>query len=81
MSFTLADIKSATGITGDYQDSTIQEWVDEVVEFLKDAGVAEHHITAGLVARGVMDLWNYGVGNGKLSPYFYQRAIQLAFKN
>lgn len=76
----LADIKNALGITGSYQDATLQLYVDEVVAFLKDAGVSTANITNGIVARGVADLWNYGAGEGKLSSYFIQRAAQLALK-
>lgn len=78
---TLDAVKKATGITGGYQDDTIQEWFDEVVDFLKDAGVSEAHITDGIVARGVLDLWNLGAGEGKLSEYFKQRAAQLSYKS
>ena len=78
---TLDGVKKATGITGEYQDDTIQEWFDEVVDFLKDAGVSEAHITDGIVARGVLDLWNLGAGDGKLSEYFLQRAAQLSYKS
>ena len=53
LNFTLEDIKNASGITGDYQNATLQEWVDETVDFLRDAGVAESNITCGIVARGV----------------------------
>lgn len=77
---TLADVKNALGITGDYQDATLQLYFDEVVEFLVDAGVTRSNITCGIVARGVSDLWNYGSGEGKLSEYFYQRAVQLSLK-
>jgi hypothetical protein len=77
---TLDDVKNALGITGDYQNATLQIYFDEVVSFLIDAGVAETHITGGIVARGVSDLWNYGAADGKLSPYFMQRAAQLALK-
>ena len=77
---TLEEVKNALGITGDYQDNTLQVYFDEVVGFLRDAGVAQSNITSGLVARGVSDLWNYGSGNGKLSEYFYHRAAQLSFK-
>lgn len=77
---TLSDVKSALGITGDYQDSTLQMWMDEVVAVLKDAGVSESTMTVGIIARGVSDLWNYGAGDGKLSPYFLQRATQLSYK-
>ena len=77
---TLADVKKALGITGDYQDDTLQKYIDEVVDFLVDAGVTRSNITCGIVARGVSDLWNYGSGDGKLSQYFMQRAAQLSFK-
>lgn len=77
---TLANVKTALGITGNYQDATLQIYFDEVVAVLIDAGVAESLITDGIVARGVADLWNYGAGEGKLSEYFMQRATQLAYK-
>lgn len=80
MNVTLEQVKAALGIVGDYQDTTLQVYFDETVEFLKDAGVSEANITAGVVARGVSDLWNYGAGDGKLSPYFIQRAAQLSYK-
>lgn len=76
----LDSVKLALGITGDFQDATISEYIDEVVAFLKDAGVAASNVTPGIVARGVSDLWNYGAGEGKLSPYFIQRATQLSYK-
>lgn len=76
----LADVKNALGITGDYQDETLKIYISEVADFLIDAGVPERHITSGIVARGVSDLWNYGSGEGKLSQYFMQRAAQLSFK-
>lgn len=77
---TLDDVKAALGVTGDYQDGTLQVYYDEVVSFLTDAGVAADRITAGLIARGISDLWNYGGAEGKLSEYFIQRASQLAYK-
>ena len=77
---TLTEVKSALGITGNYQDDTLQLYVDEVTDFLKGAGVAANNITTGIVARGVSDLWNYGSGEGKLSDYFKQRAVQLCYK-
>lgn len=76
----LDDVKSAIGVTGTYLDNTIQVYIDEVVAFLEDAGVAESNITSGIIARGVSDLWNYGAGTGSLSEYFKMRAIQLALK-
>lgn len=80
MNVTLDDVKNALGITGDYLDTTLQIYFDEVVDFLQDAGVKQSNITKGIVARGVSDLWNYGAGEGKLSSYFMQRAAQLAYK-
>lgn len=77
---TLENVKNALGITGNYQDATLQVWMDEVVEVLQDAGVSKSNMTAGIIARGVSDLWNYGAGDGKLSPYFMQRAAQLSYK-
>lgn len=80
MNVTLEQVKAALGIVGDYQDATLQVYFDEAVAFLIDAGVSEANITAGVVARGVSDLWNYGAGDGVLSPYFMQRAAQLSYK-
>lgn len=76
----LDKVKDALGVTGDYQDSTLQAYIDEVTAFLEDAGVKNSYITSGVIARGVADLWNYGAGEGKLSSYFMQRATQLALK-
>lgn len=73
-------VKTALNITGNYQDNTIQEYIDEVEAFLFDAGVLSKNITSGIVSRGVADLWNYGAGEGKLSTYFIQRASQLSYK-
>lgn len=76
----LYSVKNSLGITGDYQDATLREYIVEVEAFLVDAGVAKARITPGIVSRGVADLWNYGGGEGKFSPYFIQRASQLALK-
>ena len=76
----LTKVKKALGIEDTYQDSTLQEYIDEVTTFLQDAGVKSANITSGLVARGVADLWNYGAADGKLSEYFMQRATQLSYK-
>ena len=73
-------VKLALNVTGDYQDETIAQYIDEVVAFLTDAGVVASKITPGIVARGVSDLWQYGTTDGKLSSYFMQRATQLSYK-
>jgi hypothetical protein len=77
---TLKDVKNGMSITHDYNDDTLQIYFDEVIDFIKESGVAEENITAGLVTRGVSDLWNYGGDKGVLSPYFLERATQLAYK-
>lgn len=78
---TLDDVKAALGVTGDYQNNTLQIYFDDVVDFLINSGIKPQNITSGIVARGVADLWNYGGGDGKLSSYFIQRAAQLKYKN
>ena len=78
----LNTVKNALGIQGNYQDATLQTYINEVNEYLLSAGVDAALINtetcAGAVARGVADLWQYGAGEGKLSPYFYERVIQLS---
>lgn len=76
----LTKVKNALGIQGAYLNDTIQEYIDEVTAFLTGAGIPKDKITAGIVARGVSDLWNYGSGEGKLSEYFLQRATQLSYR-
>lgn len=80
----LEKVKALLGITGTYQDTAINGWIKEVQQFLIDGGVPAEIATAetsvGVIARGVSDLWNYGAGDGKLSPYFIQRAVQLSYK-
>lgn len=80
MTATLAEVKNALGITGNYHDATLQVYFDEVVSYLIGAGVPSDKIISGTVARGVGDLWNYGGEGGKLSDYFKQRASQLALR-
>ena len=79
----LERIKSALGITGEYQDATLRIYIDEVIAYMVSAGVPTEVInadlSAGVIARGVTDLWNYNGGAGKLSDYFYQRVSQLAY--
>ena len=81
----LAKVKSALGITGNYQDTTLNIYIDEVKAYMKDAGVLESiinsDVSAGVISRGVTDLWNYGSNTGKLSDYFYQRVSQLSLSD
>ena len=79
----LEKVKSALGITGTYQDATLKIYIEEVIAYMRDAGVSteviDSEVSAGVIARGVTDLWNYNAGAGKLSDYFYQRVSQLAY--
>ena len=76
-------VKSALGITGNHLDNTLKIYIDEVKAYMDDAGVSaeviDSNVSAGVIARGVTDLWNYNGGAGKLSDYFYQRVSQLAY--
>ena len=81
----LTKVKSALGITGNYQDTTLNIYIDEVKFYMLDAGVPESvinsDVSAGVISRGVTDLWSYGTNDGKLSDYFYQRVSQLALSD
>lgn len=81
----LAKVKIALNITGTYQDNTLLEYIAETKNYLEDAGVSAEliasDISVGVITRGVSDLWNYGMGSVTFSEYFYQRAIQLRYKN
>jgi hypothetical protein len=80
----LAKVKTALGISGDYQNDTLTFYIDEVIEELVDAGVArriaESNAAVGCIAIGVNDLWCYASGGVKHSDYFYKRVIQLSKK-
>lgn len=77
----LTKVKKALGVGGTYQDDTLKIYIDEVKEYLLDAGVSAETLQddkcVGVICRGVADLWNYGSGNAQLSLYFMQRATQL----
>lgn len=81
----LKKVKSAIGVTGDFQDDPIQIHIDEVKDSILDAGVPAAVVNSnkavGIICRGVDDLWNDGAGNGDLSPYFYKRVKQLKYHN
>lgn len=80
----LSEVKIRLGITGTYQDTAVQGFIEDVKEFLLDAGVPEDVIesnaSVGVIARGVADTWNYGSGDGEFSEMFFQRAEQLRHK-
>lgn len=77
----LTKIKNGLGITGDFQNETLQVYISEVKSFMESAGVEkktiESDVSVGCIMRGVADLWNYGSGNTSLSEYFKMRVLQL----
>ena len=78
----LSAVKSRLGFTGNHQDETLKGYIKDVIEYLESAGIDSDVAAAvGVISRGVSDLWNYGAGEGKLSEYFYQRAIQLKYSD
>lgn len=81
----LNKVKTGLNITGTYQDETLQTYITDVKNFLVDAGVSDEILncsdSVGVMIRGVSDLWNYGMGNAELSPYFIQRAVQLVYRD
>lgn len=80
----LEHVKKCLGITGEYHNETLRAYIQDVQMYLQDVGipdtVTESNACGGVVARGVSDLWNYGAGGAALSPFFHERAAQLALK-
>lgn len=77
----LVKVKEGMAITGNHLDATIKIFIEDVKHYLESAGLPKNKIndteSVGVIVRGVIDLYNYGSGNAKLSDYFYQRASQL----
>ena len=80
----LEHVKLCLGITGEFHDAMLGAYIRDVQAYLQDVGiptaVTESSACGGVVARGVADLWNYGAGGAALSPFFHERAAQLALK-
>lgn len=76
----LAAVRKALNY-GSYQDNALSVYVDEVVNYLIDGGVAPEvansTASAGVIAIGVTDLQ---YRNGSFSNYFKERAVQLHYK-
>ena len=80
-SVTIENVMSALGMQGNTElQEQIFPYYEDVIDFITSAGVPSSKITVALVARGVSDLWHYGVCDGKLSPYFMQRTTQLSYR-
>ena len=78
----LIKVKKILSMTGTYNDDAISLLITDVKYYLQDAGVHEvavnSHAAIGVITRGVADLWDLGSGTVNLSPFFKERAAQLA---
>lgn len=76
-------VKLARGMTGTFEaeDARLNIEIDEVIGLMVDGGisqkVANSEASAGVIAKGIEDI---KYNNGKLSDFFWKRAIQLAYK-
>lgn len=81
----LEKVKSALGVTGEYQNETLSLYISDVKNYMVAGGVpidvVNSTLAVGAICRGVADLWNYGAGNTEFSTYFIQRITQLAYEN
>lgn len=82
----ITKIKQGLGIAEGIPDATVEIWLTEVKDFMKNSGVPDHVINAsttiGLLARGVSDIWNYGDSEKTgFSVVFMQRVAQLSLGN
>lgn len=78
----LEAVKKSRRETGDFKElnDALMADIDEVIGYMVGAGVpykvANSEASAGVIARGIEDIKHNG---GKLSQYFYERLIQLAY--
>ena len=77
----LSKTKSALGITGNGQDAAIKVYINNICDYMKNAGVVKKtindSISDGAIISGVIDTWNLGSGSITLSPFTKERIIQL----
>lgn len=75
-------IKTRLSITGDFHNDLLIAYAEDVKAFMLSAGVSQLVIDSdksiGVISKGVVDLWNFGAGDGKFSEMFFQRLTQLA---
>lgn len=78
----LEQVKKLLGITGKFQDETINGWIDEIKQLMIDGGISPSIVndvkSAGVIAKGIDDVY---FQKNNLSNYFWQRATQLAYKD
>lgn len=78
----LEQVKKLLGVTGKFQDETINGWIDEIKQLMIDGGISPSIVndvkSAGVIAKGIDDVY---FQKNNLSNYFWQRATQLAYKD
>lgn len=77
----LQEVKKRLTITDTFHDEMLMSFIQDTMDYLKSVGITETLLrdkkSLGILARGVVDLWNNSPSNGQFSSMFYQRAIQL----
>lgn len=76
----LTSVKNALGVTGSSMDNMLTVYIDAVTRYMAGAGCSDADIaaSAGIVARGVSDIWTNTAGDAKFSELFTQMTAQLA---
>ena len=77
----LTAVKLNLNVVGNQFDNQLPNYINDIKGYLLSAGVLKDVVNSTLaintISRGVADTWNYGNGDTKLSPFFYERADQL----
>lgn len=77
----LQEVKIRLAITDTYHDKLLSSFIQDTKDYLTSVGITDEILTdkkaLGILARGVVDLWNNKPSDGEFSKVFYQRAIQL----
>ena len=67
----LEQVKKLLGITGKFQDETINGWIDEIKQLMIDGGISPSIVndvkSAGVIAKGIDDVY---FQKTNLSNYF-----------
>lgn len=77
----LQEVKIRLAITDSYHDKMLLSFIEDAKSYLVSVGITEELLnnrkSLGILARGVVDLWNNKPSDGDFSSIFMQRAIQL----
>ena len=75
------ELKKRLSITDNYHDEMLLTFANDTKDYLKAGGVSSELLESdkalGILARGVIDLWNNTPSGGSFSPVFLQRAVQM----